>query len=73
MQASTIPIVEVDRDLGAFLSVFHSRQYFGYRRDPFAARHSFSLGFASSGLKPIASYTGTFRRPSPRSRRHRSR
>jgi len=60
MQASTIPIVEVDRDLGAFLSVYHSRQYFGYRRDPFAARHSFSLGFASSGLKPIASYTGTF-------------
>ena len=62
MQPSTIPIVEVDRDLGAFLSVTHSRQYFGYRRDPFATRHSFSLGFASSGLKPIASYTGTFRR-----------
>ncbi len=62
MQPSTIPIIEVDRDLGAFLSVYHSRQYFGYRRDPFAARHSFSLGFASSGLKPFASYTGTFRR-----------
>ena len=62
MLASTIPIAMVDRDLGAFLSVSHSRQYFGYRRDPFAARHSFSLGFASSGLKPFASYSGTFRR-----------
>ena len=62
MVPSTIPIVMVDRDLGAFLSVTHSRKYFGYRRDPFAAWHSFSLGFASSGLKPVASYTGTFRR-----------
>ena len=62
MQPSTIPIVEVDRDQGAFLSVIHSRRYFGYRRDPFAARHSFSLGFATSGLEPLGSYTGTFRR-----------
>ena len=62
LQVSTIPIVEVDRDLGAFVRVFHSRQYFGYRRDPFASRHSFSLGIATSGLKPFASYTGTFRR-----------
>ena len=62
MLRSTIPIVELDRDLGAFLSVTHRRKYFGYRRDPFAVRHSFSIGFASSGLKPIASYTGDFRR-----------
>ena len=61
MQASTIPIVMVDRDLGAFLSVTHSRQFFGYRRAPFAARHSFSLGFTTGGFKPFASYTGTFR------------
>ena len=62
MQVSTVPIMEVDRDLGAFVRVFHSRQYFGYRRAPFASRHSFSLGLATSGLKPFASYTGTFRR-----------
>ena len=62
MQVSTVPIVEVDRDLGAFVRVFHSRQYFGYRRAPFASRHSFSLGLATSGLKPLVSYTGTFRR-----------
>ena len=62
MLPSTIPIALANWDLGAFLGVFHSRQYFGYRRDPFAARHSFRLGIASSGLRPFAAYTGTFRR-----------
>ena len=62
MQPSTIPIVMLDRDLGAFLSVTHARTYFGYRRDPFAARHSFSLGLTTGGLKPFAAYTGAFRR-----------
>ena len=62
MAPLTIPIVGVDRDLGVFLGATHRRRYFGYRRDPFAAWHSFSLGFASIGLKPVASYTGTFRR-----------
>ncbi len=62
MEPFTIPIVGVDRDLGAFLGVTHTRKYFGYRRHPFAARHSLSFGLASSGLKPVASYTGTFHR-----------
>lgn len=62
MAPATIPIVEFDRDLGAFLGVTHTRKYFGYRRYPFASRHSLSLGFASIGLRPVASYTGTFRR-----------
>ena len=62
MAPLTIPIVGVDRDLGVFLGATHHRKYFGYRRYPFASRHSLSLGLASSGLKPVASYTGTFRR-----------
>ena len=66
VQPSTIPYLEVDRELGMLFSVTHRRQYYGYRRVPYATRHSFSLGVANSGLgrsfRPVVSYTGAFRR-----------
>ena len=62
MQPSNLPIVTLDRDLGAFLSLMHIRRYFGYRRDPFASQHTFQLGVATRGFEPFASWTGTFRR-----------
>ena len=65
MQASTRPIIGVDPDLGVFARVLHARTYFGFRKDPFATRHSFDIGLASSGFTPFLGYTGTFRHVRP--------
>ena len=65
MQASTRPIIGVDPDLGVFARVFHTRTHFGFRKDPFATRHSFDAGLASSGFTPFLGYTGTFRQVRP--------
>ena len=65
MEPSTLPIIGADPDLGVFARVLHSRKYFGFRRDPFATRHSFDVGLASNGLKPFFAYTGTFRHVRP--------
>ncbi len=65
MQQSTRPIIGVDPDLGVFARVFHTRTYFGFRKDPFATRHSFDVGLASSGFTPFLGYTGTFRKVRP--------
>ena len=56
----TLPFVMANPDLGAFFRVTHTRQYYGFRKYPFAARHDFGLGLATRGLKPFASYTGQF-------------
>ena len=64
-QAFTFPTIWADPDLGAFVQVVHSRTNFGYRKGPFASRHSLAVGMASRGYKPFASYEGTFRRVWP--------
>ena len=64
-QAFTFPTIWVDPDLGAFVRMAHSRTNFGYRKGPFASRHSLSVGMASRGYKPFASYEGIFRRVWP--------
>lgn len=61
MEPSIRPVIWANPDLGVFARVLHSRKYYGFRKDPFATRHSFSLGLASQGFKPFVSYTGTFR------------
>ena len=60
-ETATYPTLWADPDLGAFVRVVHGRTNFGFRKDPFASRHSFSGGLASQGYKPFASYEGTFR------------
>lgn len=64
-QAFTFPTIWVDPDLGAFVQAVHRRTHFGYRKGPFASRHSLSVGMASRGYKPFASYEGIFRRVWP--------
>ena len=61
MEAHTFPIITVNPDLGVFVRARYSQQYYGYRKYPFSSRHSFGGGLATNGLKPFASYTGTFR------------
>ena len=61
MSPSTLPVVWSDPDLGVFARVFHSRTYYGFRKDPFASRHSFAVGLATNGYKPFLSYDGTLR------------
>lgn len=65
MQTFTFPIVIINPDLGIFVSVRHSRQYFGYRKDPFSSQHFFNIGLKKDNglksLKPFVSYTGNFR------------
>ena len=65
MRAATRPFIDVDPDVGVFGRVSHTRTYFGFRKDPFAARHSFDIGLASKGFTPFLGYTGTFRHVRP--------
>ena len=58
----TYPSITVNPDLGLFLRAHHSRMYFGYRKAPFASRHSFNVGLATNGLEPFFSYTTDFPR-----------
>ena len=60
-EAGTYPIIWADSDLGALVRLRHHRTRFGFRKDPFASRHSFSIGVATRGMKPFASYVGVFR------------
>lgn len=61
-EAATYPAVWADPDLGVFLRMVHGRTHFGFRKDPFASRHTLAVGLASRGHKPFASYEGTFRK-----------
>ena len=62
MQAIAFPILVANPDLSVFIGGLGSRQYFGYRKNPFSSRHSFNAGLAINRLKSInVSYTGTFR------------
>ena len=61
MQAIAFPILIANPDLSVFVGGLGSRQYFGYRKNPFSSRHSFNAGLAINRLKSSVSYTGTFR------------
>ena len=63
--AFTSPTVWVDPDLGAFAQLRHNRTNYGFRKGPFASRHSLAVGVASRDYKPFASYEGTFRQVWP--------
>lgn len=60
-EAATYPVVWADPDLGVFVRMLHGRTNFGFRKGPFASRHSLAVGIASRGYKPLVSYEGTFR------------
>ena len=61
-QTMAFPIFMATPDLGVFAGGVASRQYFGYRKDPFASSHSINAGLAVNRLEPFVAYTGTFRR-----------
>ncbi len=60
-EAATYPVIWAGPDLGVFVRMLHGRTNFGFRKGPFASRHSFSVGMASRDYKPFASYEATFR------------
>ena len=62
LQTMAFPIFMATPDLGVFVGGVASRQYFGYRKDPFASSHSLNAGLAVHRLEPFVAYTGTFRR-----------
>ena len=49
----TFPIFMATPDLGVFVGGVASRQYFGYRKDPFSSSHFINGGLAVIGLKPF--------------------
>ena len=62
MQSITFPIVMAGPDLGVFVRMLHSRQYFGYRKTPFSSQLFFNVGLArNNNLLPFVSFTGNFR------------
>ncbi len=61
MMGRTHPIVQANPDVGVLVRMLHSRTYFGFRKDPYASRHTFDVGLASRDYKPFASYEGVFR------------
>ena len=60
-QTMTFPLLMANPDLSVFVGGLGSRQYFGYRKDPFSSSHSVNAGLALNRLKASVSYTGTFR------------
>lgn len=66
-RTGSLPIFMIDPDLTVYLGVLHSRQYFGYRKDPFSSQHTYLAGLAGvngfESLRPFLTYTGHFRRP----------
>ncbi len=67
MRTGNLPIFMVDPDLTVYVGALHSRQYFGYRKDPFSSQHTYIAGLAGvngfESLRPFFSYTGHFRKP----------
>ena len=66
-RTGSLPIFMIDPDLTVYTGLLHTRQYFGYRKDPFSAQHTFVAGLAGvngfESVRPFLSYTGHFRRP----------
>ncbi len=61
-QTIAYPVFMITPDLGVFVGGVASRQYFGYRKDPFSSNHSMNAGLAIDRREPFVSYSGTFRR-----------
>jgi hypothetical protein len=59
------PLVSYDPDLGVFVGMGGGWQYFGYRKVPYASRHSITVGLAIEDAEPLAEYTGVFRHIGP--------
>ncbi len=55
-----LPLFAAGPDIGVFGGVLVRRTRFGFRKDPFAARHSFGAGISTTG-RPLVSWTGQFR------------
>ena len=53
-------------DLGLFVGGVRTLTVFGFRKDPFASRHRFRLGFATGPTTFRADYRGEFRRENSR-------
>ncbi len=66
-RTGSLPIFMIDPDLTVYMGALHSRQYFGFRKDPFSSQHTYIAGLAGvngfESLRPFFSYTGHFRRP----------
>lgn len=66
-RTGNLPIFLIDPDLTVYVGALHSRQYFGYRKDPFSSQHTYIAGLAGvngfQSLRPFFSYTGHFRKP----------
>ncbi|MCY3746107.1 MAG: BamA/TamA family outer membrane protein [Acidobacteria bacterium] len=60
-EPGVIPLLAANPENGLFLGALVRRTRFGFRKDPFAVRHSFGAGLASTGFRPFVSYTGQFR------------
>ena len=60
--SGTKPIVNYTSDIGIYAGLRYNRLSYGYRKDPYATRHTIDVGIATrGGAKPFASYSGTFR------------
>ena len=66
-RTGSLPILMIDPDLTVYMGALHSRQYFGFRKDPFSSQHTYIAGLAGvngfESFRPFFSYTGHFRRP----------
>jgi hypothetical protein len=59
------PLFAYAPDPGFFLAMSFSRENYGYRKDPFATRHSLTAGLVTNGPEPIVAYSGIFRHLRP--------
>lgn len=60
-QPGGLPLLEANPDIGLFVGFLARRTRFGFRKDPFAVRHSFGIGLSTRGFRPLVSWTGQFR------------
>lgn len=61
----TLPSFSFSPDIGFFLGASSRIIRYGYRKVPFAARHTISGGFATHAAELRLAYTGEFRRIAP--------
>ncbi len=61
VQPGFLPLFAANPENGLFLGGVVRRTHFGFRKDPFAVRHTFGAGMATTGFRSFVSYTGQFR------------
>jgi hypothetical protein len=59
--ALTLPSLSASPDHGLVAGLVSTRQYFGWRKVPYASSHRVDLGLATDGARPIAAYRGQWR------------